>query len=1436
MPVQDLPAKTAAPRTFRNSLTRTVVITLLLLSILPAALTTSLTFFRARALLQQQVSQQLQTIVETYSQQLTELSGQKQTLLSSVMENSLNQQDLDTLLDPTAQDIVVNVARMRLSTQMTSVSNAGGLRNFDQIAILDSDGLVISATDERWFGQNFKDTPGFGQAMNVSGATLAFDPQGLYPGEMLVMVSQKLTSQSNGRSATIIGVAKETLLTSLLASSSSFFDRGEAYYFTNTNQLIGLTSDKKAIIPFNPDPDQQEQLVKLRSTSASQGSVITSRQRPVLAYAQWIPSLRANLVVAVPVEVTLGYIRSLIPLSIALLVLSLVVSGFVLYTGTTRLVNPLVQLANRARDYARGEWSQRVEVKRDDEIGMLANAFNQMGQELSALYRSLEGKVEERTRQLRTASEVAQVATSVTDRQEMIRRTVELVTERFDYHYAAVYLLDETGNFAIMQEVASVSEEAPRLKGMRIPVSSKNAVGHVALSNEPLVTADTSEEPSVQGRTLLSRTRSQAIIPIAIGSQVYGVLDVQSSHPHSFDPESVVVLQNLAGQIGIGLRNSLLLASTQVNLEETTLLARMSRQITQARSRDEVLSILNEALSHTAYISMVLSVYKDALKVVSLSDSRGYSIDSGLKGIQVPFNRAVEILSEGTTQIANEMKGPVEFENLFALMTRRDCRAAATLPIIENGQATYLVVLGTRERKELSHTGLQAFSTLAEIAGTSLERFSVMETLQHRLVELETLKTVGETISSEPDLSFLFEILQQEISEHLGADLTFGVALYHPQQNQVEFPYLSNGSERLRQDPVQLGEGLTSYVISQRKPLILVQDTEEAARKLGVRMIGSPARSWMGVPLIAGGELLGALVVQDKEHEGRFTEEDLRLLETLCPQVAGAIRTSRLLAEMQRAVQSFEQERFLLNTLLENIPEQIYFKDRDGQYQRVSRSFVDHNSLEQAADAIGKTDAELFGAETGMALYEQDQQIILSGQAEISRMEKEENPEGDFWSLNTRIPLVENGTTIGLLGIAQNVTDLKKAEQMIEQRAHHLQTAAEVARDTTGTLQVDELLSRAVELIRARFGYYHASIFLLDALNQYAILSESSGEVGQRMKQTGHRLAVGSQSLVGQATSTSQPVVVNNVKRDPHYYPNPLLPDTSSEAVIPLMAGEQVIGALDVQSIHVDAFSEDDIHTLQILADQLAVAVVNANLFVKMEEHLSKHRLLHHITSAATAAGDLDGALSAIVEGLRTALSGDRIAIYFPTEEGGYEVRALAGYPNEYQPQVVQPGEGLIGQVAAEKRPIRVQDTQSDSRFQALDQQMRSAIAVPILFGEQLQGAMLIESSQPAAFDENDQEILGTLGNSLGAVIANVGLIARVRQQTERQKMLFEITSKIRRSVDVETILRTSATELARALEVQQARIEITAGKTPEEPMVEISTHNNGHHGKENLQ
>ena len=224
---------------------------------------------------------------------------------------------------------------------------------------------------------------------------------------------------------------------------------------------------------------------------------------------------------------------------------------------------------------------------------------------------------------------------------------------------------------------------------------------------------------------------------------------------------------------------------------------------------------------------------------------------------------------------------------------------------------------------------------------------------------------------------------------------------------------------------------------------------------------------------------------------------------------------------------------------------------------------------------------------------------------------------------------------------------------------------------------------------------------------------------------------------------------------------------------MPLKVGDRIVGVLDVQSTQAYAFAEENLRTLQILADQLAIAVVNTELFAETQEHLAQHRLLHHITTTAASGTTLDEALQSAVNGLQVTLGGDRVSILLADREKKVlEVKAAVGYASNVFDLRIPLGSGITGWVAAHRRTLRINNVLQDTRYIEGSPNTRSEMAIPLLYRSELLGVLNVESEQFSAYAENDEELLGTLGGSLAAIIANARLLEQIRAQAERERIL----------------------------------------------------------------
>ena len=182
--------------------------------------------------------------------------------------------------------------------------------------------------------------------------------------------------------------------------------------------------------------------------------------------------------------------------------------------------------------------------------------------------------------------------------------------------------------------------------------------------------------------------------------------------------------------------------------------------------------------------------------------------------------------------------------------------------------------------------------------------------------------------------------------------------------------------------------------------------------------------------------------------------------------------------------------------------------------------------------------------------------------------------------------------------------DLLRYTTTLEQRTKQLLTGAQVSRAASSILEPDELSQQVVDMVSAQFGLYFASLYLVDETGEWAILHAGTGQAGQVMLKRGHRLKVGSTSMIGWCIANQTARIALDVGNEAVRFNNPLLPDTRSELALPLISRGQIIGALGIQSNQEAAFSKEDITIFQAMADQLANAISNARWYSQLEIEL----------------------------------------------------------------------------------------------------------------------------------------------------------------------------------------------------------------------------------------
>ena len=194
--------------------------------------------------------------------------------------------------------------------------------------------------------------------------------------------------------------------------------------------------------------------------------------------------------------------------------------------------------------------------------------------------------------------------------------------------------------------------------------------------------------------------------------------------------------------------------------------------------------------------------------------------------------------------------------------------------------------------------------------------------------------------------------------------------------------------------------------------------------------------------------------------------------------------------------------------------------------------------------------------------------------------------------------------------VAERTYELETATHKSQRRASQFEAIAQVARSISRSQNLEMLLPKITNVISQQFGFYHVGIFLMDTAREYAVLRASNSPGGQKMLAREHKLKVGEVGIVGYVTSKGNARIALDTGTDAVYFDNPDLPDTRSEMALPIFVGNQLTGALDVQSLEPNAFSQEDVDTLSTLADQVGIAIQNAHLYEETQNALAQSQVL----------------------------------------------------------------------------------------------------------------------------------------------------------------------------------------------------------------------------------
>ncbi len=359
--------------------------------------------------------------------------------------------------------------------------------------------------------------------------------------------------------------------------------------------------------------------------------------------------------------------------------------------------------------------------------------------------------------------------------------------------------------------------------------------------------------------------------------------------------------------------------------------------------------------------------------------------------------------------------------------------------------------------------------------------------------------------------------------------------------------------------------------------------------------------------------------------------------------------------------------------------------------------------------------------------------------------------------------------------IDDRTKELENANLRIEKRARQFQTISQVTRAIISTQNLQDLLPQIAQVISQQFDYYHIGIFLIDPNRDYAVLSASNSEGGERMLERSHKLRIGQTGIVGNVAKTGKVRIALDTGADAIYFNNPDLPETRSEMALPLFqSNDEIIGVLDIQSTVPNAFYQEDIEILTTLADQVSVAIANARLYEDTQKALIEAEMVYR-------------------QELKTGW------------EKFSRSQKLAGIRRR----------GMKSSFLANplELPGAKEATQSGDVYQERTESTGvSQITMPVKLRGEAVGLLNLKANNNREWSADEMDIINAIVERAALAIENARLLDESRKIAERERAISDISAKIGKGTEIETILKTAVRELGSQISGAQVTVEIGGG------------------------
>jgi GAF domain-containing protein/DNA-binding response OmpR family regulator/anti-sigma regulatory factor (Ser/Thr protein kinase) len=933
-------------------------------------------------------------------------------------------------------------------------------------------------------------------------------------------------------------------------------------------------------------------------------------------------------------------------------------------------------------------------------------------------------------------------------------------------------------------------------------------------------------------------------VPMTAGDTVIGVISLTDmEHEHAFPESTVNLLSTLAASTGVALENARLFAETTQRNSELAVINAVQQALAEELDMQGIIEVVGDTIRDVLDIrgphqTEAIGLVAEARQEVDFP----YMIYQGERSETDPLR-----LGEGLTSIVIRTGEPLVFnENAEALMDELGAvisgpddgafdKSWLGVPM-KAGDRVIGVILLSDQANEHAYppATVSLLTTLAASTGVALENARLfaetkrlLDETDRRASELAVINAVQQGLAEQLDIDGIVHVVGEKILEIFGAKDGY-IALVDHAEGLVHTPFYFADGRLLESEPFPLDSGLTGIVIQTKQPLVINENAIERGKELGAVYVDDGndeelTKSWVGVPMIMGDQVIGVISLTDVEREHAFPEDTVRLLTTLAASTGVALENARLFAETKRLLAETNQrasELAVINAVQQGLAEKL--------------------DMQGIVDSVGDTIRKIFDLEGGfiaLADYENRQiaypyylyngkriettplplgdgltsRIIASRQPVIMNedtarqlldMGAVASFEDEVFPLSwAGVPMIAGDKVVGVIALenheqedayppnivsllttiaastgvalesARLFAETKRLLAETDERAAELATVNAISQALTSELDLDALIHLTGEQVRETFDADIVTVALLDRERAMIDFPYSYGEEDNESIPLG-------QGLTSRVIDMRQPLLINEDMSGQHesFAIQPIGVLAKSYLGVPIIAGDEAIGVISVQSTRQEGrFAERHARLLSTIAANVGVAIENARLYRQTQRQADEMAALAEISREVSATLDLNRVLELIAVRASTLLDA-RDAVLFMLEPDGRlpAVVAVGGHAEHLRAVSLHLGQGIAGSVAQSGVAEIVNDPLNDPRLVHVpgteeDEEHEAILFAPLVARERVTGVIALwrDLREAGPFVQSDLEFVNGLARQAAIAIENARLFEAAQEARE---------------------------------------------------------------------